>query len=119
MEANRHGFIPIAVDMGEGDWLIDFQGVLEKPLDEVDMMGIHGDAVTGKAFGDFGVKVFLVAVIFLAVDADGFAFGDDLVTIEHILSVAVGGWRNDPEDIIDVELSEFGLGRGHDDRRSA
>src|SRR5215218_995095 len=118
LQARHRGLVPVAVEMGEGDRLVEPDRVLEQPAHQLDVVLADGHAVACEGILHLLVEVVPVPVVGLAPGTLGRAGGDLRVAAMDVRAVAPRRRRDHPEDVVDLHRSLGRLGRGEDDGRA-
>jgi hypothetical protein len=69
LQAGHRRLVPVAVEVGERDRLVQVDRVLEQAADQLDVVLVDRYSKAGERLGDLAVEVVAVAVVGLAADA--------------------------------------------------
>src|SRR5215208_5010454 len=118
-QADHRRLVPVAVEVREGDRLLEPDRVLEEALHQLDVVVGDGRAVTGEGVGHLLVEIVPVPVVLVATGALGIPGRDPRVTAMDVGAVPFGRRRDHAEDVVDLHRTLRRLGGRDDDGRAA
>src|SRR5215207_5335483 len=118
-QAGHRGLVPVPVEVGERDRLVELDRVLEQPAHELDVVLADRDAMADERVLHLVVEIVAVPVVRLAAGALGLAGRDRRVAAMDVRAVPLRRRRDSPEDVVDLHRPFGRLGGGEHDGGAA
>src|SRR5215207_103365 len=119
LQAGHRRLVPVAVEVREGDRLVEHDRVLEQPADQLDVVLLERDAEPSERLADLAVEVVAVSVVRVAADAARVAGRDLRVALVDVGAVVLARRGDHAEDVVDLHRPLGRLRGGEHDRRAA